>query len=185
MKKILWGLLVWMLLILVTQQLTASGKTEEPVPQGMYRFYYYPTSNFYYDVAKGNFVYTLDGGRSWEVQGAASPQTAKAFNDREVIDIPVPEVWKYNPDHRRKYGGLLTDYREGGRASAAAPAPIEKKEAHSVKKEKKNKDRSGERKEKAKEEKKREEGDKDKSEGRLKNFTKGLKEKFRKLGKED
>lgn len=176
MKKILWGLVMWMLLILVTQQLTASGKTEEPVPEGAYRFYYYPTSNFYYDVAKGNFVYTLDGGRSWEVQEAASPQTAKAFNDREVIDSPVPEVWKYNSDHRRKYGGLLTDYRDKESIAAAAAPSVEKNEARSVEKVKKNKDR---------EEKKREEGDKDKGERRWKNFTKGLKEKFKKLGKED
>lgn len=166
-----------MVLILVTKQLTASGKTEGPVPEGAYRFYYYPTSNFYYDVAGERFVYTLDGGRTWEVQKAAAPQTAKTFKDRKVIDSPEPGVWKYNHEHRRKYGGLLTDYREPAAPEVALPAAYEenRKKNHWKKKEK--------HKGRGKQEKKAREIED--SNGGWKNFPPGLKEKFRKLGRED
>lgn len=173
MKKILWSIVVVVVLILATKQLTASGKTEGPVPEGVYRFYYYPASNFYYDVRQGAFVYTLDGGRTWEVQQAASPQTAKAFSDRKVIDSPVPEVWKYNSDHRVKYGGRLTDYRE--KAEPASPPPFAAQEEKSMKpwkKEKKAKERKDEEK-------------KDKEERGWKKFSGKLKDRFKKLGKED
>lgn len=176
MKKILWGMVVVVVLILVTKQLTASGKTEGPVPEGVHRFYYYPTSNFYYDVAGERFVYTLDGGRTWEVQKAAVPQTAKAFKDRKVIDSPEPGVWKYNHEHRRKYGGLLTDYREPAAPAGADPAAHEESRKKNNWKKEKKKGRD-----------KQEKKDREQEEGKggWKNFPKGLKEKFRKLGKED
>lgn len=173
MKKILWGIVVVVVLILATKQLTASGKSEAPVPEGVYRFYYYPTSNFYYDVAQGNFVYTLDGGRTWEVQKAAAPQTAKAFNDRKVIDSPEPRVWKYNNEHRAKYGGLVTDYRE--RAVTAGPPPVVAKKEKIVKQWKKQK----------KTEARKSQDKQDKEESGWKHFPGKLKVQFKKLGKED
>ena len=166
-------------LILATKQLTASGKTEGPVPEGVYRFYYYPTSNFYYDVRQGAFVYTLDGGRTWEVQEAASPQAAKAFKDRKVIDSPVPQVWKYNNDHRAKYGGLFTDYREKADPAGTPPVAKEGKSVKEGKKEKKVKERKPE------EKKDKDEEKKDKEERGWKKFSGKLKDQFRKLGKED
>ena len=44
-----------------------SKKDEDGVFAGdAYKFYYYPKLNTYYDFQNGNFVYTIDGGETWQ-----------------------------------------------------------------------------------------------------------------------
>ncbi|RYZ49380.1 MAG: hypothetical protein EOP49_16400, partial [Sphingobacteriales bacterium] len=50
-----------------------------------YKFYYYPKLNAYYDFQNKDFVYTLDGGKSWMKKDAASEESAEKLSQKVLI----------------------------------------------------------------------------------------------------
>lgn len=73
------------------------------------RFYYYPASNAYYDVANQKYIYPSGG--TWVTRGALPSRLAVLGTDRVVVYSSTPQVWRYNTTHKAKYRGK----------SAAAP----------------------------------------------------------------
>jgi hypothetical protein len=49
-----------------------------------FEFYYYPARNVYYDVSNGRYIYSLNGGRTWDTlykkAEAGSPTLGKKRN---------------------------------------------------------------------------------------------------------
>jgi hypothetical protein len=69
--------------------------------QAQLKFYYYPATNVYYDVAQGRYIY-LDNG-SW-TPVAVLPAKIKAANGpRYVVYNKTPDVWVVNSTHIQKY----------------------------------------------------------------------------------
>ena len=65
------------------------------------KFYYYPSSNVYYNTVDNQYVYMNNG--NW-VNGTALPANINVKNSRRVIVYnPNPKVWENNSVHVKKY----------------------------------------------------------------------------------
>ena len=67
------------------------------------RYYYYPSSNVYYDVANNRYI--VPSGSSWVTRSAASSRDMVLGGNRVTVYSETPEVWRYNDTHKAKYKG--------------------------------------------------------------------------------
>jgi len=67
------------------------------------RYYYYPSSNVYYDIA--NHTYIVPSGGSWVTRSAASSRDMVLGSGKVTVYSETPQVWRYNATHRAKYKG--------------------------------------------------------------------------------
>jgi hypothetical protein len=67
------------------------------------RYYYYPSSNVYYDVANNRYI--VPSGSSWVTRSAASSRDMVLGSNRVTVYSETPEVWRYNDTHKAKYKG--------------------------------------------------------------------------------
>jgi hypothetical protein len=74
-----------------------------------YKFYYFPETNMYYDTKKGQYIYSMDGGKTWSIMGRATKEIPEVLGEKVVIKSKSPNVWELNPEHRAEYNGVLTD----------------------------------------------------------------------------
>ena len=75
-------------------------------------YYYYPDLNAYYDKTHAQFVYTTDGGTTWN-QKPATVEQAERIPGKVIIQSATPNPWQLNAQHRSQYGGAESDYRPG------------------------------------------------------------------------
>src|SRR5215831_10611383 len=73
--------------------------------QKRFEFFYYPAKNIYYDVAGKFYLYSLDGGNSWDSVRATTIAEAGTLGNKEIIYSPTPEVWLQNDTHVKQYNG--------------------------------------------------------------------------------
>ena len=65
------------------------------------KFYYYPSSNVYYDISGKQYVYYNNG--TW-TQVNALPSDIKLVNTKRfIVYHPTREVWLGNAEHIKKY----------------------------------------------------------------------------------
>jgi len=74
-----------------------------------YTFYYYPDWNAYYDVRNKNYIYSIDGGRTWDTITNSSNAVTNTLGEKIVLHSNSPEIWMENAQHRNQYGGTLND----------------------------------------------------------------------------
>lgn len=67
------------------------------------RFYYYPASNVYYDVANKRYIYPDNG--TWVTRSALPSRRAVLGTNRVTVYSETPQVWRYNAAHKAKYRG--------------------------------------------------------------------------------
>jgi len=70
-------------------------------------YYYYPTSNVYYDVSRELYFYSIDGGKSWDSVARTSAKEPTTLGNKETIYITSGPVYSQNQEHREKYRGSL------------------------------------------------------------------------------
>jgi hypothetical protein len=81
------------------------------------KFYYYPELNAYYNSQQSEFLYTVDGGRSWHAK-SASHETAESLSKKRIpLNTDVFDITQFNEEHRTKYNGVTADFTEGNRTS--------------------------------------------------------------------
>lgn len=102
MKWVKWSLAI---VLVVTAAVVFSAK----LFQKKYTFYYYPEWNAYYDVHYKNYIYSIDGGKTWDTITNSSENVANTLGERIVLHSTSPEIWTENAVHRDKYGGTLND----------------------------------------------------------------------------
>lgn len=108
-----------------------------------FQFYYYPARNIYYDVANTEFVYSVNGGKTWETFKKELGKDPATLGSREVIYSDSQQPWNNNAADIEKYKGKVfsvTDEDTTTQASAASDKKIVKKtetETSNNKKEKK------------------------------------------------
>jgi hypothetical protein len=85
--------------ILLTVALAVGQKTSAQ----RLRFYYYPASNVYYDVANKTYIYPSNG--VWVTRSAAASRDIVLGTNRVIVYSETPQVWRYNATHRAKYRG--------------------------------------------------------------------------------
>ena len=67
------------------------------------RYYYYPSSNVYYNVTTGDYWYYDNGSTTW-LQAKTLPTTIVVEKTpRYTVYYNGPEVWKDNAMHQKKY----------------------------------------------------------------------------------
>ncbi|MDQ3843521.1 MAG: hypothetical protein M3342_05840, partial [Bacteroidota bacterium] len=110
----------------------------------------------YYNLKEGNFLYTTDGGKSWQ-RKKASVELANTLDDKVTLNSPLPEAWQNNEEHRRVYNGVHTDYTAGSGSNSSTDQYEEqsyyKREEKVEPKKDKEENRDKEREHKRKEEK--------------------------------
>lgn len=70
-------------------------------------FYYYPKSNVYYNVEKNAYLYSLNGGKSWENLILSSEDPPATLGEKIVLYSATDSIWKDNEAHRKLYAGVL------------------------------------------------------------------------------
>lgn len=93
----------------IKEFISLRNPTKEPETSG-YKFYYYPKLNVYYDATQNNFVYTVDGGLTWQTKKPASPELPEKLSQKVTLYSPDPDIWIHNSEHRQQYKGVSTDY---------------------------------------------------------------------------
>lgn len=110
MKNVAIGILI-LLLVGFAAKLFLSPKVSAPQPEPTgYKFYYYPKLNVYYDATQDNFVYSVDGGVSWQTKRPLDQRVPDQLSDKVVFYSPVPNAWIYNAEHRDQYKGVLSNF---------------------------------------------------------------------------
>jgi hypothetical protein len=74
-----------------------------------YTYYYYPEWNAYYDVAHKNYIYSIDGGKTWDTITNSSNEVANTLGKKVTLHSSSAEIWLNNAEHRQHYGGTLND----------------------------------------------------------------------------
>lgn len=74
-----------------------------------FKFYYFPETNMYYDTKKRQYIYSVDGGKTWSFMSRTTDEIPELLGEKVVMRSREPNVWLQNEEHRRKYHGVLTD----------------------------------------------------------------------------
>lgn len=69
--------------------------------QAQLKFYYYPSSNVYYNVAQKQYAYLNDG--NWTQVSTLPANVKVARTPRYIVYNQTPEVWVKNQTHVKKY----------------------------------------------------------------------------------
>lgn len=110
MKKLVLGIFVLIMMGFAAKELLSPRNTKtEPEASG-FKFYYYPKLNVYYDATQNNFVYTVDGGVTWQTKKPTSTDLPEKLGEKITIYSPDPDAWIYNSKHRQQYKGVATNY---------------------------------------------------------------------------
>ncbi len=103
-----------------------AGCTEKKAKQQ--EFYYYPDMNLYFDVAKNNFIYSLDGGVIWDTIDAKSGKIPTTLGNKIVLNSASDSIWKDNAIHREKYGGYIYNVIDDDSTDTSAATTVTEKE---------------------------------------------------------
>jgi len=107
MKKTLLAVILLMVLSLINN--AQAQKT---------KFYYYPSSNVYFNTASGKYIYSNNG--QWTM--VKSLPAKKPLDPRRVIVYNnTPEVWANNPSHVAKYKAVAMKPNPAGKLKARPP----------------------------------------------------------------
>jgi hypothetical protein len=72
-----------------------------------FEYYYYPARNIYYDVANAEFVYSVNGGKTWETFKKDLGKDPATLGSREIIYSDSQQPWDSNEADIKKYNGKL------------------------------------------------------------------------------
>jgi hypothetical protein len=83
-----------------------NGPAVKTQQDGSNSFYYYPSKNLYYNIAKHQYIFSLDSGKTWDT--LSSPVPAPAIEgERETIYSNSEEIWQENARHVDEYHGIV------------------------------------------------------------------------------
>jgi hypothetical protein len=77
--------------------------------QEKFEFYYYPSANVYFDVANNLYLFSVDGGQTWDSIEATTDKQPALLGEKQVVYSATPAVWIDNREHRHEFNGQLID----------------------------------------------------------------------------
>ena len=94
------------------------------VLQKDYEFYYYHEKNTYYDVVNKEYIYSLDGGETWDSLFVASGKEPGTLGTKRILHSKQHSIWLNNAEHIQQYNGravnvLASDTTASNKALAA------------------------------------------------------------------
>ena len=82
------------------------------------KFYYYPSSNVYFNTASGKYIYNNNG--QWTTVKSL-PAKKPLDPHRVIVYNNTPEVWVNNPSHIKKYKTITMKPMPPGKIKAKTP----------------------------------------------------------------
>jgi len=95
MKKLILGII---LLFAIAGASKISAQATQKVT-----FYYYPSSNVYYNVVASDYWYYDDAISTWVEVKALPPTITLEKNPRYTVHYNGKDVWKENAEHVKRY----------------------------------------------------------------------------------
>lgn len=117
--------LVFLVLLMSIEMMFACGSKNKAK---QHEFYYYPDLNLYFDVAKNNFIYSLDGGAIWDTIDAKSGNIPTSLGDKVLLNFTSDSIWKDNTMHREKYGGSIYNVIDDDSTDTSGATTVTEKE---------------------------------------------------------
>ena len=71
-------------------------------------FYYYPSSNVYFNISTGNYIYYDPGVTTWVTVQRLPATIVVTRTPRYIVYYNGPEVWRDNGLHKGKYKAKKT-----------------------------------------------------------------------------
>ena len=68
-------------------------------------FFYYPTRNVYYDVADKLYLYSLDGGKTWDSLSVKNDAEPSTLGTKRIVYSTTHDIWKDNAAHIQQFSG--------------------------------------------------------------------------------
>lgn len=96
-------------------------------------FYYYPSKNVYYDVANNQYVYSVNGGKTWDFFKPKNNKEPATLGNKQIIYSDSPQPWNLNQLHRKEYNGTLLAMSEADTSTQQDDAVSDKKIIKKVK----------------------------------------------------
>lgn len=75
------------------------------VLQKEYEFYYYPEKNIYYDVVNKEYIYSLDGGQTWDSLFVAAEKEPATLGTKRILHSNQHSIWLNNAEHIQQFNG--------------------------------------------------------------------------------
>jgi hypothetical protein len=75
--------------------------------QKEFEFYYYPARNVYYDITNNLYLYSLDGGKTWDSVSTYTNKEPAILGSKQIIYSTTPYIWKDNKAHVSQYKGQV------------------------------------------------------------------------------
>ena len=97
MKKIIFGLVLLFSLGSATKLMAQETKTQQV------KFYYYPSSNIYYNITSGEYWYYDDVSATWTQVKTLPESITLTKTPVYTVYYNGEEVWKDNAAHMKKY----------------------------------------------------------------------------------
>ena len=77
----------------------------DDIGQKKFEFFYYPERNVYYDVTNSMYLYSLDGGTTWDSLHTKMNKDSVTLGSKETIYSTTPDIWTNNEAHIKQYNG--------------------------------------------------------------------------------
>lgn len=97
MKKALF------LLLICGAMLSASAQTTTVTDSVTHTYYYYPSSNVYFDQASGNYWYWDKSSSQWQMNTTLPQTVTVEETDKYQIPYKGNDPWKNNAEDMKKY----------------------------------------------------------------------------------
>lgn len=75
--------------------------------QNQFEFYYYPQKNIYYSLTDNQYLFSLNGGESWDSVQAFSSAPPATLGPREIIYSQSPAIYTQNSEHLQQFNGRV------------------------------------------------------------------------------
>jgi hypothetical protein len=93
-----------------------------------FEFYYYPARNIYYDVTTKEYLYSLDGGTTWDsINIKTNADVTSTLGTKRIIYSTTPEIWRDNSAHIQQYNGHLINIIAGDTSVSSEDLAAERK----------------------------------------------------------
>ena len=90
-------------IIVVLALLFAFGSFKQATAQARVSYYYYPSSNVYYNISTGDYWYYNPGSTAWITVRSLPSGITITRTPRYIVYYNGKDVWKDNASHKTKY----------------------------------------------------------------------------------
>lgn len=79
----------------------------DSIMQKNYEFYYYPSRNIYYNVSNKEYIYSLNGGQTWDSVFFSTGTPPPTLGNKRILHSQSPDIWLNNAVHIQQYNGQV------------------------------------------------------------------------------